>query len=70
MEELLGREVSMSLDIKDIRKEGWKPLQSEQGLAWFGGKSHQQLSEWLPDEVLEDEDFEDIDFLVVGWRKG
>ncbi len=56
--------------ISDIRKEGWIPMQSEQGFAWFGGKSHQQLSEWLPDEALEDENFEDIDFLVVGWRKG
>ena len=59
----------MSANIKDIRKEGWKPMQSEQGIAWFGGTSHEQLSQWLPDEALEDENFEDIDFLVVGWRK-
>jgi len=52
-----------------IRKEGWNPMESEQGFAWFGGKSHQQLAEWLPEKALEDEDFEDIDFLVVGWRK-
>ena len=58
----------MSTDIKKIRKEGWKPMQSEQGFAWFGGKSHEQLSQWLTSEALEDENFEDIDFLVVGWR--
>jgi len=44
-------------------------MESEQGFAWFGGKSHQQLAEWLPEKALEDEEFEDIDFLVVGWRK-
>ena len=55
--------------ISDIRKEGWSPMQSEQGFAWFGGKSHVQLSEFLPDNILEDTNIEDIDFLVIGWRK-
>ena len=56
--------------LSKMRKQGeWEPMDSEFGVAWFGGKGHQQLSEWLPDEVLEDTDFEDIDFLVFGWRK-
>ena len=65
----LLKEKQMAKNITEIRKEGWKPMESEQGFAWFGGKSHQQLAEWLPEKALEDEDFEDIDFLVVGWRK-
>tara|TARA_R110000772_G_scaffold28440_2_gene71775 strand:+ start:918 stop:1220 length:303 start_codon:yes stop_codon:yes gene_type:complete len=63
------RRKRMAKNITEIRKEGWNPMESEQGFAWFGGKSHQQLAEWLPEKALEDENFEDIDFLVVGWRK-
>ena len=59
----------MAKSITEIRKKGWKPMESEEGLAWFGGKSHQSLAEWLPEKVLKNKNFEDIDFLVVGWRK-
>ena len=57
------------LTIKQIRDSGWKPLATNQGTAWFGGRTHNQLSEYLPDEALKDTEFEDIDFLVIGWKK-
>tara|TARA_R100001015_G_C4478641_1_gene59848 strand:- start:237 stop:434 length:198 start_codon:yes stop_codon:yes gene_type:complete len=57
------------LTIKQIRNSGWKPLATDEGTAWFGGKTHTQLSEYLPDDDLEDTAFEDIDFLVIGWKK-
>ena len=57
------------LTIKQIRNLCWKPLATDQVTAWFGGKTHNQLSEYLPDEALKDTEFEDIDFLVIGWKK-
>ena len=45
----------------------WKPMDTEHGGAWFGGKSHHTLSMYLPMEALK-HNHEDIDFLVVGWR--
>ena len=64
-----SRKAKTRLTIKQIRDSGWRPFEAEQGIAWFGGKSHDRLAEYLPGKVLEDENFEDIDFLVVGWRK-
>ena len=55
--------------IKLIRDSGWKPLATVEGTAWFGGRTHNQLAEYLPDEALKDTEFEDIDFLVIGWKK-
>jgi hypothetical protein len=52
--------------IKKIRDFGWKPLATDEGTAWFGGRTHTQLAEYLPDNALEDTEFEDIDFLVIG----
>lgn len=53
-----------------VRREGdWQPMDNQSTVAWFGGKSHTQLSSWLPDEALEESNIEDIDFLVIGWRK-
>ena len=53
-----------------VRREGdWQPMDNYSTVAWFGGKSHTQLSTWLPDGALEESNFEDIDFLVIGWRK-
>tara|TARA_R100001129_G_scaffold179631_1_gene156616 strand:+ start:67 stop:264 length:198 start_codon:yes stop_codon:yes gene_type:complete len=57
------------LTIKQIRNSGWKSLATVDGTAWFGGRTHTQLAEWLPYDVLEDTEFEDIDFLVIGWKK-
>lgn len=44
-------------------------MDTKDGHAWFGGKSHYSLAESLPKEATENCEFEDIDFLVVGWRK-
>ena len=49
------------------RRGGWKPMDTKDGCAWFGGKSHHTLSEYLTDDALK-HNHEDIDFLVVGWR--
>ena len=53
--------------IYDIRKS-WQPMDSKDGVAWFGGKTHYQLADYLPQEALE-HNHEDLDFLVIGWRK-
>ena len=43
-------------------------MQAEDGLAWFGGKTHHQLADHLPNKALDGRNHEDIDYLVVGWR--
>ena len=51
---------------KVIAKHGWKPMKtSNVGGAWFGGKSHSALADFIPREKVEN--FEAIDFLVMGW---
>ena len=52
----------------DIREGGWKPMESKDGCAWFGGKTHSILADYLPEEALE-HNHEDLDFLVTAWRK-
>ena len=49
-----------------MQKKGWKPMKSEDGCAWFGGKTHSMLADYLPEEALK-HNHEDLDFLVVGW---
>jgi hypothetical protein len=51
---------------KIVEKYGWKPMDTKDGLAWFGGKTHSCLGDHIADEH---EDFENIDFLVAGWRR-
>ena len=51
---------------KLLPKLGWKPLETEDGGAWFGGKSHYTLADHLPKDC--DSNLEDIDFLVMGYR--
>ena len=54
---------------KLIKKKGWQPMEtSAVGGAWFGGKSHHALADYVPDQVFDKANFEDIDFLVLGWR--
>ena len=54
---------------KLIKKKGWQPMEtSAVGGAWFGGKSHHSLADYLPDQVFDKVNLEDIDFLVLGWR--
>jgi hypothetical protein len=43
-------------------------MDTEDGCAWFGGKGHHILSEYLPDDALE-HNHEDLDFLVVGYKE-
>ena len=51
---------------KVIAKHGWKPMNtSNVGGAWFGGRSHSSLADYIPSQKAEF--FEDIDFLVMGW---
>ena len=54
-------------DSLSLWEGGWKPMETRDGWAWFGGKSHHTLSEYLPDDALK-HNHEDIDFLVIGWR--
>lgn len=54
---------------KLIKKKGWQPMEtSAVGGAWFGGKSHHVLADYVPDQVFDKANLEDIDFLVLGWR--
>ena len=53
----------------DVKKKGWKPMETDGvGGAWFGGKSHHSLADYVPDKVFDRANLEDIDFLVLGWR--
>jgi len=54
--------------IEMIKRKGWKPMEAKDGLAWFGGKTHHQLADHLPNKALDGRNHEDIDYLVVGWR--
>ena len=58
----------MSKTIEQLRKEGgFKPLANKNGYAYFGGKTHSVLAEHVdPDDA---ENFEDLDFLVIGYAK-
>ena len=47
-----------------IQKKGWNTFDSIDGTAWFGGKSHHSLLNYIP---KEDSNLEDYDFLVVGY---
>ena len=55
-------------DKKLLKKYGWKSLDTQTGYAWFGGKTHHPIADHLPEKTLEKHNFEDLDFLVVGWR--
>lgn len=52
-----------------VRRMGWNIFDSQEGVAYFGGKTHRALADYLPEGVLEETDFEDLDFLVIGWQK-
>ena len=43
----------------------WKPMLTKDGGAWFGGKTHSVLAKYVDQEDAEN--FEDLDFLVVGY---
>tara|TARA_R100000773_G_C4129191_1_gene60858 strand:- start:246 stop:449 length:204 start_codon:yes stop_codon:yes gene_type:complete len=52
-----------------IKRKGWNTFDSPEGVAWFGGKTHRALTDYLPAGLLEETNFEDLDFLVIGWAK-
>ena len=52
---------------KLLKRSGWKLMDTKDGCAWFGGKTHYTLIDYLPSDGLE-QNYEDLDFLVVGWR--
>ena len=52
--------------IEQLRKEGgFKPMKNKKGYAWFGGKNHSSLLRFIDEKDVEN--FEDLDFLVVGY---
>lgn len=64
---LTKKEEKIMKDFMDMmQKKGWKPMKSEDGCAWFGGKTHSTLTDYLPKEALKHH-YEDLDFLVIGW---
>ena len=46
-----------------LKKEGWQPMTTKDGTAWFGGKSHKELAKYVPNEAAQN--LQDIDFLVI-----
>tara|TARA_R100000808_G_C2072481_1_gene99446 strand:+ start:314 stop:517 length:204 start_codon:yes stop_codon:yes gene_type:complete len=56
----------MSKTIEQLRKEGgFKPMETKTGNAWFGGKTHSVLAKYV--DPNDAENFEDLDFLVIGY---
>ena len=58
----------MTITKKELEKHGWKSFDTPDGLVWFGGKSHNELINHIPEDEIEDVNLEDIDFLVIGWQ--
>ena len=50
-----------------LKKEGWQPMTTKDGTAWFGGKSHKELAKYVPSN--EAENLQDMDFLVIAYAK-
>ena len=50
-----------------LKKHNWHSLETKDGFAWFGGKSHHTLAEAI--NLKENESLQDIDFLVCGFRR-
>ena len=50
-----------------LSRYGWKEMSTSNGNAWFGGKTHTTLADYLPEEALK-YNLEDIDFVVCGWQ--
>jgi hypothetical protein len=54
--------------IDRMKEQGWQTLDTKDGVAWFGGKSHKDLAKYIHSSDIE-ENFEDLDFLVIGYAK-
>ena len=39
--------------IKILEKKGWTPMETADGCAWFGGKSHSTLADYVSQDTLE-----------------
>lgn len=50
-----------------LKKEGWQPMETKDGTAWFGGKSHKELAKYVPNEAAQN--LQDMDFLVIAYAK-
>mgnify|MGYP006063508787 FL=1 len=55
--------------LKHLEKNGWIPMNTKDGLVWFGGKSHFKLIDHIEDPEKDDRSLEDIDFLVIAYSK-
>ena len=55
--------------LKHLDKNGWIPMNTKDGTAWFGGKSHYKLADYIKDPEEDDRLLEDIDFLVIAYSK-
>ena len=55
--------------LKHLEKYGWIPMNTKDGTAWFGGKSHYRLADYIEDLEKDDRPLEDIDFLVIAYSK-
>jgi hypothetical protein len=47
------------------RRNNWTPMETKDGTAWFGGKTHNSLADYISKDEIEN--FEDVDFLVIAW---
>ena len=69
MDKLTDDEISEAF-LKMLKRKGWKPMDTSTGWAWFGGESHVPVLDYVPEKAFKnDRSYEDLDFLVVGWRK-
>ena len=53
--------------LKELKKNNWTPMETEDGTAWFGGKTHSSLAKYISKDEIEN--FQDIDFLVIGYSR-
>ena len=51
--------------IDRMKEQGWKTLDTKDGTARFGGKSHKELAKYISSNDIDN--FEDLDFLVIGY---
>ena len=55
--------------LKHLDKNGWIPMNTKDGTAWFGGKSHFKLTDYIEDYETDERSLENIDFLVIAYSK-
>tara|TARA_E500000081_G_scaffold123084_1_gene128627 strand:- start:22 stop:234 length:213 start_codon:yes stop_codon:yes gene_type:complete len=69
MDKLTDDEINEAY-FKMLKRNGWKPMDTPTGRAWFGGESHVPILDYVPEKAFKNDcSYEDLDFLVVGWRK-